>query len=189
MDQRSPSTDTRFRTDVPLGLHVEKAKLPSATLRRIRRPRVRSGTSIIVFAGRDRQFEIGPATFGSFARRQVLPDLLVKALRDRGGGAGDRLLFTPGTEHMIGSSTQDMTFARRAQQGFQSLQCRTRCLPQRTRTAPLRDRASDHLKRGLLRRKAHIARDICCLQLSGFVRPFLWQVERSVDKGMAMPRP
>lgn len=39
-----------------------------------------------------------------------------------------------------------------------------------------------------LRRKAHIARYMRCLQASGVVRPFLWQVERPVDEGMAMPR-
>src|SRR6185437_16070600 len=51
------------------------------------------------------------------------------------------------------------------------------------------DRASDHLTRDLgLRRKAHIARYMRCPQASGFVRPFLWQVERPVDEGMAMPR-
>ena len=36
--------------------------------------------------------------------------------------------------------------------------------------------------------EAHIAWDMRCLQASGFVRPFLWQVERPVDEGMAMPR-
>jgi hypothetical protein len=27
-----------------------------------------------------------------------------------------------------------------------------------------------------------------CLQTNAVVRPFLWQVERTVDEGMAMPR-
>jgi hypothetical protein len=29
---------------------------------------------------------------------------------------------------------------------------------------------------------------MCCLQARGFVRPFLWQVERPIDEGMTMPR-
>src|ERR1700746_610652 len=43
MAQRWPSTDTSLWMDVPFGHHAEKkAKLPSARLRRIRRPRVHS---------------------------------------------------------------------------------------------------------------------------------------------------
>lgn len=51
------------------------------------------------------------------------------------------------------------------------------------------DRASHHLTRDLgFRRKANMARYMRCLRASGFVRPFLWRVERPVDEGMAMPR-
>src|SRR6516165_4527636 len=72
---------------------------------------------------------------------------------------------------------------------FRSLPCHTRCPPQRTRTAPLRrlrQRSCD--ARFTLRRKAYIARHMRCLQANAVVRPFLWQVERTIDEGMAMPR-
>src|SRR6201984_63672 len=51
------------------------------------------------------QLEIGPVvparTFGPFAGRQAAPGLLGKALRDRGGGAGDRVRLAPGTGTVI----------------------------------------------------------------------------------------
>jgi hypothetical protein len=47
-----------------------------------------------------------------FAGRQAAPGLFGKALRDRGGGAGDGLLLAPGMEDAIGSNTQNIAFAR-----------------------------------------------------------------------------
>ena len=81
-------------------------------------PRPFPGEVIIVFTDLEiGQLEIGPVvparTFGPFAGRQAAPGLLRKALRDRGGGAGDRLLLAPGMEDMIGSNTQNIAFARR----------------------------------------------------------------------------
>src|SRR6185295_13370746 len=78
---------------------------------------------VVVFAGVEiGQLEIGPVVpawpFGPFAGRQPAPGLLGKALRNGGGGTGDRLLFAPGMEHVIGSNTQNIAFARLAQQGF-----------------------------------------------------------------------
>src|SRR6516225_2501564 len=86
-------------------------------------PRPFPGKVVVIFTSFEiSQLEIGPVvparTFGSFAGRQAAPGLLGKALRDRGGGAGDRLRLAPRTEHMIGSNPQNITFARLAQQGF-----------------------------------------------------------------------
>ena len=61
-------------------------------------PRPFPGKIVVEFAGVEiGQLEIGPVvpawTFGPFAGRQAAPSLLGKALRDRGGGAGDGLLL------------------------------------------------------------------------------------------------
>src|ERR1700756_4856159 len=74
-------------------------------------PRPFPGKVVVVFAGVEiGQLEIGPVVparpFGSFAGRQAAPGLLRKALRDRGGGAGDGLLLAPGMEHMIGRNPE-----------------------------------------------------------------------------------
>src|SRR6516164_446767 len=66
-------------------------------------PRPFPGKIVVVFAGVEiGQFEIGPVVqtrpLGPFAGRQAAPGLFGKALRDRGGGAGDGLLLTPGME-------------------------------------------------------------------------------------------
>src|ERR1700741_3855618 len=73
-------------------------------------PRPFPGKVVVVFTDVEiGQLEIGPVvparTFGPSAGRQAAPGLFRKALRDRGGGAGDSLLLAPGTEHMIGSNT------------------------------------------------------------------------------------
>src|SRR6201984_3823639 len=92
-------------------------------------------------------------------------------------------------EHVIGSNTQNITFACLAQQDLD--------LPRAIHAVRRHERewylcgecASDHSARDLgLRRKAHIARYMRCLQASVVVRPFLWQVECPIDEGMAMPR-
>lgn len=103
-------------------------------------------------------------TFDPSAGRQAAPGLLGKALRDRGGGAGDSLLLAPGPEHMIGSNTQNITFARLAQQSF-DLSGAIHAVRRHERERHLcDDRPSDHLTRDLgLRRKAHIARYMRCL--------------------------
>src|ERR1700748_3051872 len=69
-------------------------------------PRPFPGKVVVVFTGVEiGQLEIGPVvparTFGPFAGRQAVPGLPGKALRDRGGGAGDRLRLAPGTENIV----------------------------------------------------------------------------------------
>src|SRR5262252_2040668 len=59
-------------------------------------PRPFPGKVVVVYSGVEiGQLKIGPVvparTFGPFARRQAMPGLLGKALRDRRGSAGDRL--------------------------------------------------------------------------------------------------
>src|ERR1700751_1774882 len=157
-------------------------------------PRPFPGKVVVEFAGVEiGQLEIGPVvpawTFGPFAGRQAAPSLFGKALRDRRGGAGDGLLLAPRMEDVIGSNTQNIAFARLAQQGF-DLSRAIHAVRRHERERYLcGDRMSDHSTRDLgFRRKAHIARYMRCLQASGGVRPFLWQVERPIDEGMAMPR-
>ena len=128
-------------------------------------------------------------TFGPFAGRQAAPGLLGKALRDRGGGTGDRLRLAPRTEHMIGRNPQNIALACLAQQGFDLSRAIHAVRGHERERHLCGDRTSDHVPRDLgLRRKADIARDMRCLQASGFVRPFLWQIEGPIDEGMAMPR-
>ena len=74
------------------------------------------GKLVVVLAGVEiGQFEIGPIvqpwSFGPFARLQAPPSLLGKALRDRSGRTGNDLLLGPRVEHVIGSHTQNITFA------------------------------------------------------------------------------
>src|SRR6516165_4355590 len=102
---------------------------------------------------------------------------------------GDGLLLAPGIEHVIGRNTQNIAFARIAQQSF-DLSRAIHAVRHNERERHLcGDCASDHATRDFrLRRKAYIARHMRCLQANAVVRPFLWQVERTVDEGMAMPR-
>ena len=127
------------------------------------------GKVIVVFAGVEiGQLKIDPVvpawTFGPFAGRQAAPGLFGKALRDRGCGAGDRLLFAPGMEHVIGSNTQNITFACLAQQrlDFSRAIHAVRCHERERHLCG--DCASNHSARDLgLRRKAHIGWYMRCL--------------------------
>ena len=76
-------------------------------------PRPFPGKVVIVFAGVEiGQLEIGPVVparpFGPFAGRQASPSGLGKALRNRGGGAADKLRLAPGMEHTIGGNAQNL---------------------------------------------------------------------------------
>src|SRR6185312_10330520 len=157
-------------------------------------PRPFPGKVVVVFAGVEiGQLKIDPVvpawTFGAFAGRQATPGLFGKALRDRRGGTRDGLLLAPGMEDVIGSNTQNIAFARLAQQGF-DLSRAIHAVGCHERERHLcGDCASDHSTCDLgLGRKVHIARHMRCLQASRLVRPFLWQVECPIDKGMAVPR-
>ena len=51
------------------------------------------------------------------------------------------------------------------------------------------DRSCDHLARNLgLRRKTHLVRHMRRSHAFGIVRPFLWQIKRPVNEGMAVTR-
>lgn len=87
---------------------------------------------VVVFAGVEiGQFEIAPVLTArifvspSDDRRPGLPG---KAPRDRGGGAGDRLLLAPGTEH-IGSNPRTLPLPALCAAGFRSLLCHRRRPP------------------------------------------------------------
>ena len=106
---------------VPLGHQVEKkARSPVAMLRRIKRPRVHSPAR--VSAREIGQFDVGPVVqtrpVGSFTGRQASPSGLGKALRNRGGGAADKLRLAPGMEHTIGGNAHNIALARIAKQRF-----------------------------------------------------------------------
>src|ERR1700747_2253381 len=117
-------------------------------------PRPFPGKVVVVFSSVEiGQLKIDPVvparTFGPFAGRQAMPGLLGKALRDRGGSAGDRLLLAPRTEHMIGSNTQNIALARLAQQGF-DLSGAIHAVRRHERERHLcGDRASNHSTRDL----------------------------------------
>ena len=68
------------------------------------------------------QFDVGPVMqtrpLGSFAGRQASPSSLGKALRNRGGGAANKLRLAPGMEHTISGNAQNIALARVAKQRF-----------------------------------------------------------------------
>src|SRR6476620_9913103 len=81
------------------------------------------GAGVVVLAGLEiGQFDVGPVVqtrpLGSFTGRQASPNGLGKALRNRGGGAADKLRLAPGMEHMIGGNAQNIAFAGIAKQRF-----------------------------------------------------------------------
>jgi len=74
------------------------------------------GKCVVVLAGLEiGQFDVGPVVqtrpLGSFTGRQASPSGLGKALRNRGGGAADKLRLAPGMEHMIGGNAQNIALA------------------------------------------------------------------------------
>ena len=156
------------------------------------RPLPRQGA--VVFAGIEiGQFEIGPVmqarSFGSFACRQAPPSVLGKVLRDLGGGPADKLSLAPGTEHMIGGDAQNVAFARLAQHRFDVARAIHAVRRDEGERHSCGDRTGDHPARDpRLRRKAHLVRHMRRLQAVGIVRPFLRQIKRPVDEGMAVAR-
>ena len=90
---------------------------------------------------------------------------------------------------MIGGDAQDIALAGLAQRGLDLARAIHAVRRNKRERHLCGDRARDHLARDLgFRRKTHFVRHMRRLQAFGIVRPFLRQIKRPVDEGMAVAR-
>ena len=160
----------------------QQAAGPDAVQRRVELVRVEVG-----------QFQIGPVvepwTLGALACRQELPGCDVEALCDLPGGAGNLQLVDPRIELVRRTDAEHVALACAAQRHLKlahAVDAVSRDPVERHagRNSAL-DHAPGHPRLGC---KTNFLLYMGRGQAGRIVRPGLWQVERTVDERVAVPR-